>query len=50
MEPVVAALVGAIVLGQVLAQNAVLAIACVTGAAVGVTLSDRRGAGNGVSG
>jgi inner membrane transporter RhtA len=42
LEPVVAALIGAIVLGQALPQNAVLAIACVTGAAIGVTLSDRR--------
>ena len=43
LEPVVAALIGAIVLGQALPQNALLAIACVTGAAIGVTLSDRRG-------
>ena len=42
LEPVVAALVGASVLGQALPQNALLAIACVTGAAIGVTLSDRR--------
>jgi inner membrane transporter RhtA len=42
MEPVAAALVGAIVLGQVLPPTAVLAIACVTAAAIGVTLSDRR--------
>jgi len=42
LEPVVAALIGAIVLGQALPQKAVLAIACVTGAAIGVTLSDRR--------
>jgi inner membrane transporter RhtA len=43
LEPVVAALVGAIVLGQALPPAALLAIACVTGAAIGVTLSDRRG-------
>jgi inner membrane transporter RhtA len=42
LEPVVAALVGAIVLAQALAPAAVLAIACVTAAAIGVTLSDRR--------
>jgi inner membrane transporter RhtA len=50
MEPVVAALVGAVVLGQVLPQNAVLAIASVTAAAVGVTLSDRRGDARAISG
>jgi inner membrane transporter RhtA len=47
MEPVVAALVGAIVLGQGLPPSALLAIACVTAAAIGVTLSDRRGDGSG---
>jgi inner membrane transporter RhtA len=45
LEPVVAALVGAIVLGQALPPAALLAIACVTAAALGVTLSDRRGDG-----
>jgi len=50
LEPVVAALVGAIVLGQALPPAAVLAIACVTGAAIGVTLSDRRGDGSGPGG
>jgi inner membrane transporter RhtA len=43
MEPVAAGLVGAIVLGQLVPPNALLAIACVTAAAIGVTLSDRRG-------
>jgi inner membrane transporter RhtA len=43
MEPAVAALVGAVVLAQVLQPTSLVAIACVTGAAVGVTLSDRRG-------
>jgi len=42
LEPVVAALVGAMILGQALPSNALLAIACVTAAAIGVTLSDRR--------
>ncbi len=42
LEPVVAALVGAFVLGQALPPTALLAIAFVTAAAVGVTLSDRR--------
>jgi len=42
LEPVVAALVGAIVLGQALPPAALLAIVCVTAAAIGVTLSDRR--------
>lgn len=45
LEPVVAALVGAIVLGQALPASAFVAIACVTAAAIGVTLSDRRGDG-----
>jgi len=43
LEPVVAAVVGAIVLSQALPPTAVAAIACVTVAAIGVTLSDRRG-------
>ncbi len=42
LEPVAAALVGALVLGQALPPTALLAIACVTTAAIGVTLSDRR--------
>jgi len=50
LEPVVAALVGVLVLGQTLPPTALLAIACVTGAAIGVTLSDRRGDGSGRSG
>ena len=50
MEPVVAALVGVIVLGQALPSNGVLAIACVTAAAIGVTLSDRRGEVSGATG
>jgi inner membrane transporter RhtA len=49
LEPVVAALVGALVLGQALPPAALLAIACVTAAAVGVTLSDRHGDANGTS-
>jgi inner membrane transporter RhtA len=43
LEPVVATLVGVIVLGQALPPTALLAIACVTAAAIGVTLSDRHG-------
>ncbi len=43
LEPVVAAMVGALVLGQALPPTALVAIGCVTAAAVGVTLSDRRG-------
>jgi inner membrane transporter RhtA len=46
LEPVVAALVGAVVLGQALPPVALVAIACVTAAAIGVTLSDRRGDGS----
>jgi inner membrane transporter RhtA len=45
LEPVVAVLVGAVVLSQALPANALAAIACVTVAAVGVTLSDRRAEG-----
>jgi inner membrane transporter RhtA len=50
LEPVAAALVGAIVLGQALPPTGLLAIACVTAAALGVTLSDRRGEESGRSG
>jgi inner membrane transporter RhtA len=42
LEPVAAAVVGAIVLGQALPSAGPLAIACVTVAAIGVTVSDRR--------
>jgi inner membrane transporter RhtA len=47
LEPVAAVLVGAIILGQALPTSALLAIACVTVAAIGVTLSDRRPDGSG---
>ncbi|MEO6578492.1 MAG: EamA family transporter [Candidatus Limnocylindria bacterium] len=43
LEPVAAAVVGALVLGQALPPTALVAIACVTVAAIGVTLSDRLG-------
>ncbi len=43
LEPVVATMVGAVILGQALPPSALVAIACVTAAAIGVTLSDRRG-------
>ena len=42
LEPVVATVVGAVILGQALPPIAAVAIACVTVAAIGVTLSDRR--------
>ena len=42
LEPVAAAVVGAVVLGQALPAAGPLAIACVTVAAIGVTVSDRR--------
>jgi inner membrane transporter RhtA len=45
LEPVVATLVGVILLGQALPPNGLLAIALVTVAAIGVTLTDRRGDG-----
>ena len=43
MEPVAAVLVGALILSQALPPTALVAIACITVAAIGVTLSDRRG-------
>jgi inner membrane transporter RhtA len=46
LEPVVAALVGALLLGQAMGLAGVLAVACVTTAALGVTISDRRDSGN----
>jgi inner membrane transporter RhtA len=42
LEPVAAALIGVIVLGQTLPAHALVAIACVTTAAIGVTITDRR--------
>jgi inner membrane transporter RhtA len=47
MEPVIAALVGAVVLAQALPQTAIIAIACVTAASIGVTVTDRRADGAG---
>jgi inner membrane transporter RhtA len=41
LEPAVAALVGAILLGQAMGLTGLLAVACVTVAALGVTISDR---------
>jgi len=46
LEPVVAALVGAVLLGQAIGLQGILAVACVTVAALGVTISDRRDAGD----
>jgi inner membrane transporter RhtA len=43
LEPVVATVVGAIALNQGLGTRAILAVACVTAAALGVTISDRKG-------
>jgi inner membrane transporter RhtA len=42
LEPVVAAIVGALLLGQAMGLQGLLAVACVTAAALGVTISDRR--------
>lgn len=42
LEPVVAVLVGALILSQALPPAALVAIACITVAAIGVTLTDRR--------
>ncbi len=44
LEPVVAAGVGALLLSQAMGPTGVLAVACVTVAALGVTVSDRRDA------
>jgi inner membrane transporter RhtA len=45
LEPAVAALVGVLLLGQAMGVQGVLAVACVTVAALGVTISDRRDSG-----
>jgi inner membrane transporter RhtA len=42
LEPAAAASVGALLLGQAMGVQGLLAIVCVTGAALGVTISDRR--------
>jgi inner membrane transporter RhtA len=44
MEPATAAIVGAVLLGQAMGVQGILAVACVTIAALGVTISDRRDA------
>lgn len=45
LEPAAAATVGAILLGQAMGVPGLLAVVCVTAAALGVTISDRRDAG-----
>jgi inner membrane transporter RhtA len=45
LEPVVASMVGALLLGQALGVQGLLAVACVTAAALGVTINDRRDSG-----
>jgi inner membrane transporter RhtA len=42
LEPVVAAMVGALLLGQAMGLQGLLAVVCVTAAALGVTIIDRR--------
>ena len=42
LEPVVATVIGSVLLGQAIGVQGALAVACVTAAALGVTLSDRR--------
>ena len=42
LEPAVAAMVGALILGEVLGGRGLLAVGCVTVAAVGITLTKRR--------
>ena len=46
LEPVIGALVGAVCLGQAIGARMSIAVACVTVAALGVTLSDRQDDGN----
>jgi inner membrane transporter RhtA len=41
LEPAVSALVGALLLDQALSGRAAIAIACVTLAAIGITLSEK---------
>ncbi len=43
LEPAVAVMVGAIVLGQPVGPGTLLAVLCVTSAALGITMFDRRG-------
>lgn len=43
MEPVAAVVVGVAILSQGLPPNALLAVACITIAATGVNITDRRG-------
>jgi inner membrane transporter RhtA len=45
LEPVTAAIVGALLLGQAMGLQGMLAVACVTIASLGVTISDRRDSG-----
>ncbi len=45
LEPAVAVMVGAVLLGQPVGPRALLAVLCVTAAALGITIFDRRGAG-----
>jgi inner membrane transporter RhtA len=42
MEPVAASIIGVLPLGQAMGLQGILAVACVTAAALGVTISDRR--------
>jgi inner membrane transporter RhtA len=46
LEPAIGALVGAVCLGQAIGARMSIAVACVTIAALGVTLSDRHDDGN----
>lgn len=45
LEPAVATVVGALLLGQAMGVQGLLAVACVTAAALGVTITDRRDSG-----
>jgi inner membrane transporter RhtA len=45
LEPVAAAIVGALLLGQAMGVAGLLAVGCVTAAALGVTIGDRRDSG-----
>ncbi len=46
LEPAVAAMVGAVLLGQAMMPQGLVAVVCVSAAALGVTLTDRRASGD----
>ncbi|MGI9385354.1 MAG: EamA family transporter, partial [Methyloligellaceae bacterium] len=49
LEPAAAVVIGILLLGETLTWATFLAVACVTLAALGITLYDRKGAGGGAA-